>query len=251
MIQIDKGFSIPEILLTGKGKQETDKLCTDFDNDPTSFQGTDPTKKHTFNSNIYTAKSVKNKLKKIQHNKCCFSEAKFTGDYGDVEHFRPKGRLGVEGSNIKHYPGYYWLAYSWDNLFLCKQMINISHKKDLFPLLNDDERAHNHNEDHALEHPVLIDPSRENPRDHIRFRQDEPRGITERGEKTIILLNLRHSDFEEPRRTLFYMLEALKSVLEGLDSDCAIAEKIRKVLDRAISPEAEYSSMAIDLLQNE
>lgn len=252
MIHIDRGTAVPKILSSGRGKLEKDKLCAAFDLDSASFQaqGVEPSKKHVFHTNIYSSASVKKRLIKLQHNKCCFSEAKFTGDYGDVEHFRPKGRLGVENSKIKNYPGYYWLAYSWDNLFLCKQVINISHKKDLFPLLSDGERACNHTEDHTLEHPVLIDPSREDPRDHIIFREDEPVGITNRGIKTITLLNLRHSHFEESRRTLFRHLQALKHVLDDLDPDCTIAEKIRHELNRAISPEAEYSSMAIDLLQS-
>lgn len=258
MIQVDKGLIIPKILLTGRGKKETDKLCTDFDKDPASFQALGekekPSKSHAFNAKIYSSKLVKNELIKLQHNKCCFSEAKLNGDYGDVEHFRPKGRLGEGSSNIKSYPGYYWLAYSWGNLLLCKQMINQSYKKDFFPLINNDDRACNHNEDLALERPVLIDPSQEDPRDHIRFHRDEPVGITDRGKKTIILLNLRHSHFVEARRSLFKKLNSLKDAMDELDRinpNCPIAEKIREELGSAICPEAEFSSMAIDLLQNE
>lgn len=253
MIHIDKGSDIPTILSTGRGKTEKDKLCADFDSDPASFQaqGAKPSKKHVFNTKIYSSKSVKKRLIKLQHNKCCFSEAKFNGDYGDVEHFRPKSRLGEENSKIKTYPGYYWLAYSWDNLFLCKQVINISHKKDLFPLLNGVERARSHHENHSLEDPVLIDPSLEDPRQHINFHQDEPVGITDRGRKTITLLNLRHPHFEETRRKRFKCLKLLKGVLEDLDSDCEKAKEIRILLNYAVSPEAEYSSMAIDLLQYE
>lgn len=258
MIRINKGSVVPDILSTGSGKTEKDKLCTNFDLDPESFQAqgvkVKPLKWHEFKSGIYSSKSVKNKLISVQHNKCCFSEAKFNGDYGDVEHFRPKGRLGEESSNIKYYPGYYWLAYSWDNLLLCKQVINQSHKKDFFPLINPAERACNHNEDLTFERPVLLDPSREDPRDHIEFHQDEPVGITDRGKKTITLLNLRHSHFVEARRSLFKKLKILKDalvVLEGKNPDCPIAIEIREQLNNAICPEAEYSSMAIDLLQQD
>ncbi len=251
MIRIDKGSVIPGVLSTGRGREATDKLCADFDLNPASFNKEGGVK---FNAGIYSSQRVKNRLRKLQHNKCCFSEAKFTGDYGDVEHFRPKGRIGVENSNKKHYPGYYWLAYSWDNLFLCKELINRSHKKDLFPLLKEADRARNHNDDYSLEQPVLIDPSQEDPREHIEFHRDEPVGRTDRGKKTIALLNLRHSQFRESRMTVFKRLKCLKDALGELelrDPHNQAAENIREYLSSSIRPDAEYSSMAINLLKNE
>ncbi len=52
------------------------------------------------------------------------------GDRGDVEHFRPKGRL----SENKEHGGYWWLAYEFDNYVLSCRICNSSHKGSKFPL---------------------------------------------------------------------------------------------------------------------
>jgi hypothetical protein len=57
--------------------------------------------------------------------KCAFCETSISNHYGDVEHYRPKGgvqnqrrqwvRVRIKSRTIKH-PGYFWLAYDWQNL---------------------------------------------------------------------------------------------------------------------------------------
>ena len=80
---------------------------------------------------------------KAQHGKCFLCESKITHiSFGDVEHFRPKGgsRQTTDEKAMK-VPGYFWLAYAWQNLFLACQLCNQRYKKNLFPLENPDERA--------------------------------------------------------------------------------------------------------------
>ena len=58
--------------------------------------------------------------------KCAYCESQISADQpGDVEHFRPKGRvMGEDGKPVLiklgnkevPHPGYYWLAYDWRNL---------------------------------------------------------------------------------------------------------------------------------------
>jgi len=59
--------------------------------------------------------------------KCAYCESSLEGQPGDVEHYRPKGRVTVSNGSstsetfadagvIKPHPGYYWLAYDWQNL---------------------------------------------------------------------------------------------------------------------------------------
>lgn len=205
--------------------------------------------------NAYNTDEVRKALVTKQYNKCCFSEARFQGDYSDIEHFRPKGRIDHYPTNVSSYPGYYWLAYNWENLFLSKTRPNSSQKRNYFPLYNEAQRNRKHS-DTNIEDPKLIDPGFENPRDFIRFHRDEPIGIDSRGrgQFNIDFFDLRHSEFEEGRRTKLELLEVLKMLVDkqlrqGTPKNDPEIVKSLDVLRKAILPEAEYSSMAIDFLQ--
>lgn len=92
-------------------------------------------------------------LENVFYNKCAYCETKIEGFIGDAEHFRPKGRVRVKLEDdtseivktvdenkvqIQH-PGYFWLAYHWQNLLPSCQLCNrYSGKKDLFPV----EKSH-------------------------------------------------------------------------------------------------------------
>ncbi len=202
----------------------------------------------------YSSVAVKAALRTMQNNKCCFSEVKFTADHAHVEHFRPKKRLEVVDSKTKMFPGYYWLAYEWSNLFFCKSRINTSNKRNYFPLQDETQRNRNHH-DQNVEVSLLIDPAAENPRTHIRFHRDEPFFITGKGKINIVLLGLRHNDLIEPRRTRLLHLEALRDstdllVASGIPKSDPLINKNISLLKEAMSPESEFSSMAIDLLSN-
>ncbi len=252
MIRLRRPATVPTTL-RNRGQRAKDDLCFRYDANSAGYDSGE-VKFPTANNKIYGAPSVKKELKKCQHNKCCYSEAKFVRDSVSVEHFRPKGAIGQPGSNKKQYPGYYWLAYEWSNLLLCKAGVN-SAKKDYFPLRDESFRATNHHGDKSLEQPMLIDPaSEENPREHIRFHNEEPYAYrsSDRGECTIKLL-LRHPDLDEHRRTHFQRLRILKRALEelgdnGNEEKREVAAGIQALLNAAIQPDAEYSSMAIDLL---
>lgn len=85
----------------------------------------------------------------VFHNKCAYCESKLTAYPGDTEHFRPKGRVSVrradgklevvkvvdeDGDEIPH-PGYFWLAYHWQNLLPSCEFCNTAGgKKDIFPV---------------------------------------------------------------------------------------------------------------------
>lgn len=202
--------------------------------------------------NAYNTTEVRDLLIEKQFNKCCFSEARFVGDYSAVEHFRPKGRVDDYVTNVGMYPGYYWLAYDWNNLFLSKTRPNSSQKRNYFPLYNEAERNRSHNDTYT-ESPKLIDPGKEDPRAFIKFHLDEPKAVDERGQFNIDFFDLRHPEFEEGRRIKLMFLKTTKSLIEKALSlgapidDPEIVESL-DVLRYSISPEAEFSSMAIDLL---
>jgi hypothetical protein len=124
----------------------------------------------------------------IFRSKCAYCESKLSGQPGDVEHFRPKGRVSdlrftpvrvqdpVWG-DIAH-PGYYWLAYDWDNLLpSCADCNRFrwhekgvgAGKADRFPV---DGPYAVRPAQLAAEHPLLIDPSKVDPMDHLEVQYD-------------------------------------------------------------------------------
>jgi len=149
-------------------------------------------------------------LLEIFHNKCAYCETLIRpGYHGDVEHYRPKGKVveddddsdstyQVNGQSYKH-PGYYWLAYEFSNLFPSCQQCNQRFKEtpgkmNYFPLENKAKRAWNADmlKDEA---PLLLDPCDSRPdRDPAEHLEYDETGVfvgkTEAGKKTIAILTL-------------------------------------------------------------
>lgn len=86
-----------------------------------------PTSKSRNYDNRYKTDDIKTALNGIYHGKCAFCETKSESMH--VEHFRPKRG------------GYYWLAYSWDNLLLSCPTCN-TNKGDEFPLAEGGVKTH-------------------------------------------------------------------------------------------------------------
>ena len=252
MIKINKEMEAPAVLIK-TGKLRRREMEAIYDKKPDAYKGSGFS---TFESDVYRDEAVKERLRQCQHNKCCYSEAKFVGEYPHVEHFRPKGRVNEGETKKLLYPGYYWLAYEWDNLYLSKQAINVSHKRNFFPLTDEAKRARNHHQDIVNETPLLIDPGKEDPREHIRFHNDEPIPYqgSKRGEVTIRILGLRDSELADARRRKISLLKPIVQALESL-LDYGIKDgnvtNLRDILLEAVLPEAEFSSMAIDYLSQQ
>lgn len=135
---------------------------------------------HRFDDGVYGHVDVRAALETLFSHKCayCESEATATGDW-DVEHFRPKGR--VDGR--PDHPGYYWLAYTWGNLYLGCKFCNQRRgdkpvtgdpkpgpprgKLDQFPLRAEGTRAMAPGANLAGEARLLIDPCHDDPEQHL------------------------------------------------------------------------------------
>jgi len=146
---------------------------------------------------VYKSDSVKKQLDELFHGKCAYCESFFASTAPvDVEHYRPKGAVSEDASH----PGYWWLAMDWDNLLpscidcnrkrkqvtprLSARLLTLrddrqgfnqgslllSGKKDSFPILG--QRARSAAQDFAGEYPLLLDPCRDNPDEHLRFHID-------------------------------------------------------------------------------
>ncbi len=153
---------------------------------------------------IYRHCSVKAALRKAQHDKCAFCESRFSHvGYGDVEHFRPKAGYNQRAGAPLTSPGYYWLAYDWNNLFLSCQLCNQRFKRNLFPLEDPAGRAasHHHRRRVSSERPLLLDPGKDDPSRFVTFDAAIARAIDDnrRGRTTIEVFGLNRTELIEMR----------------------------------------------------
>lgn len=132
-----------------------------------------------------------------QHRKCGYCEDSMKMPYEPVEHFRPALRA-FRGPSLPD-SGYWWLAWTWENLLFSCAICNSSHKRDQFPL--EDGSAVMVAEDPlpSAERPVLIDPADPHavdPMDLIVFQPVGNRWVptgrdgNARGAKIVRLLGL-------------------------------------------------------------
>lgn len=232
--------AVPDILSTAGAEKRT-KLEEAFDAGEISC---------AFDNDIYGHAEVKEALKDLQAGKCCFCEAKITHiSHGDVEHFRPKAGW-VQDKEKLNRPGYYWLAYDWQNLLLCCEICNRRHKRNLFPLLNADSRAGSHHQDIKNENPVFIHPVLDDPGLFIAFKEEIPVAINgnERGRKTIEQLGLDREELNEHRREKLNPIKELYGLAKDLppsdpDSRDRAKDIILRYRQKAEQDGTEYASM--------
>ena len=147
----------PPSALTRLGVQQTDLDSAAYENNPIAYishEKSPPPKRY------YARKDVKNVLLKMHRNKCCYCERKrWDSTELHAEHFRPKGSVQQTRAHNKEYPGYYWLAYSWDNLLLACAPCNSTFKGALFPLENPGHRARSHKDDLSIECALFVNPA--------------------------------------------------------------------------------------------
>ena len=248
MIRITRPKGAPDVLLNA-GEQETQRNCKRYEANGEAYLS--KARKFEFKRSIYAHETVKNALLGAQNKKCCYCESKFRATSpGAVEHFRPKGAVKREFGTGRLYPGYYWLAYEWNNLLVSCERCNSSYKGSLFPLKDESKRARSHHDCIETETPVFVDPAGEDPREHIQFRRAEVEYRTERGSRTIEGLGLQRDDLEEARAEVLDRLEIFCLMIDVLESKVQPdkIERARRFLDQAICSEAEFSAMARDFL---
>jgi hypothetical protein len=184
------------------------------------------------------------------YGKCVYCETLITSNQpGDVEHYRPKGRItdaknkrvlvrNALGHDIPH-PGYYWLAYEHTNLLPgcidCNRPSSgnsggtLIGKWDQFPVTGN----------HAIspggeinEDPLIINPTIENPDDHLEI---DSLGLlshkTPKGETTINIfgLNLRQTLVEERKRAYKSIKDKARLLLIALTMEADPTEYIIEI----------------------
>jgi hypothetical protein len=242
MIRLHRPAQAPDIL-TSEGAVRTRQLCAQFNADRAAYQR--GTIRFEFDPGIYGGDSVKGALMGMQHDKCCFCEAKVPHiSSGDVEHYRPKAGFRQQEEHDLERPGYYWLAYDWENLFFCCEICNRRHKKNLFSLADPGRRARTHNDPVAQESPLFVNPAAEDPALSISVRDEVPVPVdgSPRGAATIKALGLDREKLNEDR--LQHLLQmrliiALTLLLPGTPEE----RKAREWVERARSDKGEYAAM--------
>ena len=240
-------------VLTIQGTVATADLHNEYTRTPTVFRRG---KKHfTFKDSIYAHDDVKATLRQAQHDKCAFCESKITHiGYGDIEHFRPKGAVRQRETDPLQYPGYYWLAYEWNNLFLSCQLCNQRFKGNCFPLHNPKHRVRSHRGNLSKESPLLIDPTGL-PESYLTFVREVTisKNKSAIGIATIEVLGLNRDELLNRRRDRRNVLLALRDTqsllaqFAAINPSVEIQNRLRKnqtLLDAAITDEAEYAAMA-------
>jgi 5-methylcytosine-specific restriction endonuclease McrA len=122
-------------------------------------------------------------LEHVFHGKCAYCEALIDHtSFGDAEHYRPKSKITIRHAdetevvtlNGSPHPGYFWLAYDWENLVpACQRCNSADGKMNQFPVRNShsdvgDPTITGRDLD-RLEGPLLLHPYRDDPSAHLVF----------------------------------------------------------------------------------
>ena len=236
MIRIKKPKKVPEILRT-QGTAKRAEMCDAFDKGEIKFE---------FDNKIYGHETVKSVLKKSQHDKCFLCESKVTHiSSGDVEHFRPKGGYRQSAKDTLQKPGYFWLAYDWENLFFVCELCNRRFKKNLFPLLRSENRIKSYKINLSQEEPLFINPEIENPEDFISFRGEIVFAIDGnlRGKTTIEGAGLDRVELESNRKTVLEKIRLIYNLANNNPPSPLRDEAIVCLQEEFTSETHEYSSM--------
>ncbi len=165
-----------------------------------------------FNDDVW--KQLKEWLLKHKfYSKCAYCEGKYiAGTYDAAEHWRPKGKVTVNGIEVlrsdgTRHPGYWWLAYDWRNLVpSCDRCNGPGGKMNEFPV----GKSHVYDVDADIdeldekENPRLLHPydAKNKPEDHLKFglqgvvAEDKS---SPRGKESIRVLNLWRKELNEER----------------------------------------------------
>ena len=162
--------------------------------------------------------------------------------------------------------GYWWLAFSWDNLLYACPGCNRTGKNDRFPLADGCFSLVAEDLAPGMELPLLLDPgSGVNPVEHIEFvRQSagssgetrywwaRPRNGSRLGNFSIDVCDLNRDELRELRNDHFEMIlaphiHALEGALAAASYN-AISRELRRALD-LLEPRNAYVAFTYDVFR--
>lgn len=173
---------------------------------------------------------------------------------GDVEHYRPKGRIDVsvvrpDGSistKVLFPSGYHWLAYDWRNYILTCNPCNSAHKKNLFPVKHPPAAPPREGSE-GEEVPLLLNPfGRRDPIKHLLF--DElgvvgPRRNSEFGRATIMVCGLDRPALSKKRRKLAKLVRRQLDVISDPAADDGAVQLALETISGMGTADMEHAGM--------
>jgi uncharacterized protein (TIGR02646 family) len=214
-------------------------------------------REHVADAAVYAHDEVRKALERLFNRKCAYCES--CVENFDVDHLRPKGRVAER----KNHPGYYWLAYTWSNLYPSCQACNqrrrdrplwgdarsgsTAGKADQFPLSDEDTRAMTPADDLARETTELIDPCGVDPEQFLSYDplggisslQDNPQG-----KATIRVFHLDRRRLKDARREVISMVTSLAKLAVGIPGPPEAVSELRALLSREQGGAAPYAGLA-------
>lgn len=150
-------------------------------------------------------KELKDHLQDLFSEKCAYCDSEFMHvSWGDVEHYRPKGKVtDVDGKEVDH-PGYYWLAYEPTNyLPSCERCNRGNAKLNKFPI--NGKRAMHPKDPLDDEDPLLINPYEKSFREHVHYCTTDSKtpgvamSLDSYGEMSVKAYRLNRNDLPKKR----------------------------------------------------
>lgn len=257
------------------GTSERDR-ARNHQNNPTPGKG-------SFTYKAYKKEQVKRKLAELFHNKCAYCETFYNASAPvDIEHYRPKGSV----SEAPGHSGYWWLAMSWDNLLpSCidcnrrrkQRLVSISSslaklysatpggrggiplghggKHDSFPISSTGKRLTAEQYNYDNEKPLLLDPTRDDPSEHLHFHIDPklpislvlpghaPGHPSQRGAVSIQTYGLNRLGLVQARTRLLRHLEVLGELTVELGE---VIEELRALAN----PRLDKACQRLELMKD-
>ena len=232
---------------------------------------------------MYKEQDVKTALRSLTKGKCAYCEGIINAvGAREVEHYRPKG--GIEG--LANHPGYWWLAHTWDNLLpacidcnkskrqyivtadmtreqvedlLLRRPSSSFGKKNQFDVKG--VRASDGTSDLEAEDPLLIDPTKKDPTQHLTWNFNteltiiEPKAGCAYGTYTIHVCALNRAELVLARLPALRPMRAIRTqILNRLENWKGQADELKEILETVgvLSEFAKldqpYSGMAAEFI---
>lgn len=193
---------------------------------------------------------LKNHFTQKLGNKCWYTETELVGATPTIDHYRPKC-------------DYWFLAFNADNFRVACSYANspknnplhgcAGGKGDEFPLLDERNKARGAKRI-KRERPIILDPCNEDDCKLVAFQPDGRPIIhpdfnndaiaMQRIEKSMLLLNLDHPDFNSKREQLCNDIADDVRISEELHACTISRARVKKRLENRLSIEAPFSSAA-------
>lgn len=203
-------------------------------------------------------------LNNVFYNKCALCEYNVVLDYryrDFEEHYRPKSEVTEEDGvpvlmpDGHPHPGYYWVAYDWQNMFpLCAQCIR-NGKGTKFPIeaerVSDPSKGPDTKSLNEVEVPRLLNPYRDHPAEHLKFGvKGTVAALSPKGHATIEVLHLNSETFTSARQwqqekawsALCLLLEQSHRQVRPID------ELLETFVETHKGPKAPFSQAVSDYL---